>query len=198
MKELLVRSYKCPKCRAYIIHDNLYQCNFLRVLEEEVVHVEEEEVLEEEVVHVLEEEVVHVNDAVMDLINGSFDKDFVFKEIIKEIVKKHNHKLLIFSDYHGTFQVVHKFLQENRLAFEYLEGDLTKIEKTIDEYKFGNCNILLINSLAYGAGLNLEKTTDIILLHKSERKEQFIGRAQRIGRDCSLIVHELLYNDERI
>lgn len=43
------------------------------------------------------------------------------------------------------------------------------------------------------AGLNLENTTDIILLHHSARKEQFIGRAQRIGRTCTLKLCTIYY-----
>ena len=75
--------------------------------------------------------------------------------------------------------MIHKYLQDNNIYFEYLEGNEKKIEKVISGYKYGDCNILLINSLAYGAGLNLENTTDIILFHHSDRKEQFIGRAQK-------------------
>ena len=132
----------------------------------------------------------------LNLENGSFDKDFVFFEIIKCIVQKGPFKLLIFSDFSGTFNMINKYLQDNNFYFEYLEGSAKKIETVISDYKLGNCNILLINSLAYGAGLNLENTTDIILLHHSSRKEQFIGRAQRIGRTCTLNVHELLYSSE--
>jgi SNF2 family DNA or RNA helicase len=50
----------------------------------------------------------------------------------------------------------------------------------------------------YGCGLNIEKTTDIIMFHRfdNQAEQQLIGRAQRMGRTEPLKVHYLLYENE--
>ena len=50
----------------------------------------------------------------------------------------------------------------------------------------------------YGSGLNLENSTDLIIMHKMkpEYEEQVIGRAQRPGRKGVLNVWKILYENE--
>jgi len=57
----------------------------------------------------------------------------------------------------------------------------------------------MLNAQYNGSGLNLQETTDIILYHKFNKfsEEQIIGRANRMGRNDVLYVHQLLYNNER-
>lgn len=194
IKEMLLRSDKCPKCRTLIDQDNLF------IHEEALVNPEtnggEGNVCEV----VIDEEIGKGKEIVTDLSvfqNNQSDKDVVFFEIVKDVMKG-DPRLLIFSDYSGTFTMVRKFLQDQNIVFSELDGNQRKIEKVIENYRSGAIPVIIINSLAYGAGLNLPETTDIILMHKSPRKEQFIGRAQRVGRQGSLNVHELLYPDEVI
>ena len=49
-----------------------------------------------------------------------------------------------------------------------------------------------------GAGINLENTEHIIVLHKmnSELEKQILGRAQRLGRTSTLNVWKLEYLNE--
>jgi hypothetical protein len=56
----------------------------------------------------------------------------------------------------------------------------------------------MTNSSLYGCGMNLQNTSDIVLLHKTNvtMKEQVIGRAQRPGRTSQLKVWELLHGNE--
>lgn len=180
MKEMLLRSDRCPTCRSQIDQENVNVFDGEREPEEPV--IEEEEPPEELPLSAFE--------------NNDSDKDVVYKEIVKDVMTNARSRLLIFSDYHGTFNMVRKFLQEENFRFEELDGSIKRIEKVVNDYRLGIVKILVINSLAYGAGLNLENTTDIILMHNSARKEQFIGRAQRIGRKSALHVHELKYPDE--
>ena len=56
----------------------------------------------------------------------------------------------------------------------------------------------MLNSNFFGSGLNLEKTTDIIIYHKVDQnlKNQIVGRAQRLGRENSLKVWNLMHDNE--
>lgn len=109
-----------------------------------------------------------------------------------------NAKLLIFSSYENSFTNVLVVLQQLNMPYAYLKGNGSQIKSTIDQYKNGNLNVLLINSRNYGSGLNLENTSDIILFHKfdSEIEKQVIGRAHRYGRSHPLNVWYLLYENE--
>jgi hypothetical protein len=129
------------------------------------------------------------------------DKDIVICNLIDEITTNSravlgDYKLLIFSDFSGTFNLLYSFLSKRNQNYSEIEGSIESIQQTIDDYKSGKVKILLIDSLHYGAGLNLHETTDVILIHRSERRQQIIGRAQRIGRQIPLNVHELLYQNE--
>ena len=75
---------------------------------------------------------------------------------------------------------------------------MESLNKAISAYKEGDTTILLADSSMYGCGLNLENTTDIILIHKinPELEKQVIGRAQRPGRNGILRIHRLLHPNE--
>lgn len=104
-----------------------------------------------------------------------------------------NKKILIFSNYNETFTVIKKFLDEKKLSYLELRGTKEKRDNAIDSYKTGTVNILLLNTIHSGAGLNLQETSDIILYHRLHeyQKIQVIGRANRIGRKIQLNVHYL-------
>ena len=57
-----------------------------------------------------------------------------------------------------------------------------------------------MNAQYFGAGMNLQMATDIVIYHRftKEMEEQIIGRAHRMGRDISipLSVYYLLHNNE--
>lgn len=115
-------------------------------------------------------------------------------EIIMDIINDSiNKKILIFSNYNETFTIIKKFLDDKNLSYLELKGTKEKRDNTIDSYKSGNVNILLLNTIHSGAGLELQKTTDIILCHKLHeyQKIQVMGRANRIGRKIELNVHYL-------
>ena len=110
--------------------------------------------------------------------------------IIGDAVDK---KILIFSNYNESFSLIKKFLEEKKLVYLELRGTKERRDNTIDSYKTGSVNILLLNTIHSGAGLNLQETSDIILYHHIHeyQKIQVIGRANRIGRKIPLTVHYL-------
>ena len=120
------------------------------------------------------------------------------KKIIT-ILSKNNFKLIIFSDYRNIFSTIEKMLKTFNLKSSQLDGgSINSINQTTSDYKYGNLSILMVDSSLYGCGMNFENTTDIILLHKCNKAQQIIGRAQRPGRTCTLRVHNLLYPNETI
>jgi SNF2 family DNA or RNA helicase len=107
-------------------------------------------------------------------------------------------KLLLFSAYDNTFYNVVPILRNLQISFEYLKGNGNQINCCLERYKNGTTKVLLVNSRAFGSGLNLENTSDIIMFHKfdTEIEKQVIGRAHRLGRSEPLNVYYLLYENE--
>lgn len=107
-------------------------------------------------------------------------------------------RVLLFSSYDNTLYKIVDLLDEMKIGYSFLKGNQNVISKTINSFKSGETQILLVNPLYYGSGLNLEMTTDIIMFHKfdSEIENQVIGRAQRYGRKESLNIWYLLHENE--
>ena len=105
-------------------------------------------------------------------------------------------KLLIFSENDNSFISIEGILNNLNLRYAKLKGN--SINRAVHEYKEGDLQVLLVNSNAYGSGLNLENTTEIVLFHKfgNEAEAQVIGRAQRPGRTHPLKVLYLLNENE--
>ncbi len=56
----------------------------------------------------------------------------------------------------------------------------------------------MLNAQFFGAGMNLQMTTDLVIYHRfsNDMEEQIIGRAQRHGRKGALNVYYLLHDNE--
>lgn len=114
--------------------------------------------------------------------------------ILDIIENKPNGKFILFSNYDETFSFIRHALYDDGIHFTEISGTMESREKKIHEFKKGNINVLFINSIANGAGINLQEATDIILYHRmaDDVQAQIIGRAYRIGREEALHVHHLL------
>ena len=79
------------------------------------------------------------------------------------------------------------------ILFSEISGKKESRDKTIHEFKYGTLNVLFLNSLNTGDGINLQEASDIILYHSmsDDLQTQIIGRANRIGRKINLRVHHL-------
>ena len=120
-----------------------------------------------------------------------------FKYLINDIRSKNKEsKILIFSEYDKAFSNLFPVLKESNIQYGVLKGN--SLKSNLDLYKNKNMDVLLINSKAYGSGLNLENTTDIIIYHffNKEIEKQVIGRAQRPGRQIPLNVWYLFNKSE--
>lgn len=112
-----------------------------------------------------------------------------------------NCKIIFCSNYVRIFNDI--ILLFKKFGIEYIlldDGNIDSINKSVYQYTLGNINILLLNSNLFGCGLNLQCTTDILFLHKTEfsLEKQIIGRAQRPGRKNKLNVWYIMHENETI
>jgi SNF2 family DNA or RNA helicase len=130
---------------------------------------------------------------------GYKDKIDTLNDIIMEEKSKgersKNFRMLIFSDYVGSFVPIKQILERNGIAYGEMGGNLLDINEALEDFTTSVTPVLLVHS-QYGAGSNLEMASSIVLLHKTPRQEQLEGRAQRLGRDTQLTIHHLLYTTE--
>jgi SNF2 family DNA or RNA helicase len=119
-------------------------------------------------------------------------------QITSLIEKDPNSKILVFSEYDSSFTQIKDNLKSNKISYDIVHGSSAHITNLIRRMKDGEINVLLLNSRAFGAGLNLEMASDIILYHKMKPslQTQVIGRAHRFGRVGSLKIHHLLTEEE--
>ena len=119
--------------------------------------------------------------------------------IFSLISTEEKRKILIFTEYESTLnEKMANILTTAGLKYGKLKGTSDTIKKVIDSYRNGDINVLMINSVYFGSGTNLENTTDIIIIHKmnSDIEMQVIGRAQRFGRVGNLRIWKLYYQNE--
>jgi hypothetical protein len=132
--------------------------------------------------------------------NTIMNKETYLKNtIIDTITNSKESKWLIFNDNGNVLFKYEAFLKENNIKCLMLDGGNQKlIEKTLKDYKEGDVQVLLLNSMIEGAGMNLENTTHLLFMHKTEEKfiEQVMGRAQRYGRISPLNVIMLFNKHE--
>jgi hypothetical protein len=146
---------------------------------------------------VCEDKVKCITDTI-NSINYTNTKLSAIEEIFKGI-DKNKDKVLVFSDFTGSFKQVSSILDKYNLKYTELDGGNTKtIDKSIDMYKNKDTTVLMIDSSSQGCGMNLENTTHLIFLHKTGEilYNQIIGRAQRPGRTNQLCIITLLNNNE--
>lgn len=120
-------------------------------------------------------------------------------EFIDKMVADKTSKWLIFNDNGNVLVRYQELLMKNNIKAVMLDGGNHKlIEKTLKDYKEGDVQVLLLNSMIEGAGMNLENTTHLLFMHKTEEKfiEQVMGRAQRYGRTTPLNVIMLFNKHE--
>jgi SNF2 family DNA or RNA helicase len=119
-------------------------------------------------------------------------KKAAFKKIMEEnIISDGSSKWLIVNDDVSALFTYQNHLQAANVTCELLDGgNSDQVTKTIENYKSGKTQVLLLNSASEGCGLNLENTTHIVFTHatKSHLVEQIVGRAQRYGRESKLTI----------
>jgi hypothetical protein len=123
------------------------------------------------------------------------DKLDVLTDLIE---KKPDGSFMIFANYAETFSKIEKKLKDLNITYHILKGQSGTVAKYIDEFKDKKVRVLMLNAQYFGAGMNLQMTTDLVIYHRftKEMEEQIIGRAQRLGRTTPLNVYYLIHENE--
>jgi hypothetical protein len=127
--------------------------------------------------------------------NDMKDKLDVLVDLIK---MKPDGSFMVFANYIETFSKIEKQLAELNISYHILKGQAGTVAKYIDEFKEKKVQVLMLNAQYFGAGMNLQMTTDLVIYHRftKEMEEQIIGRAQRLGRTTALNVYYLIHDNE--
>jgi len=115
------------------------------------------------------------------------------ESVILKIIKGGG-KIIIFSDWYESFSTIYSLLLTHNIKYSELYGTSQTREKQLELFRNGNVNVIFVNSISDSCGINMQNATDIILYHQMSEsaRTQIIGRANRIGRDKPLTVHQLL------
>lgn len=108
-------------------------------------------------------------------------------------------RVILFSDFPAIYAEMADGLQRRGIRAKELDGgNIPAMDATLNQYKNGDVQVLMVNSSMYGCGMNLENTTDIVFLHAlpESRREQVVGRAQRYGRLGKLNVWDIYHQNE--
>ena len=107
-------------------------------------------------------------------------------------------KFLVFSNYDNSFLEVIEGCKSRNICSRELKGSKDSIASTLNQFKEGKVNCLLLNAMHIGAGLTITDATHVILLHavSNEIEKQIVGRAYRDGRTSELHFIKLLHPDE--
>ena len=112
--------------------------------------------------------------------------------IMEALDEKKNAKIIVFSEYEETYNVINTCLKTNNISFTNFNGTIGRKKNILKKYIDGLTPVIFFNTKNNCSGINLEMTTDIILYHTMDPnvKKQIIARADRIGRINNLNVHE--------
>ena len=119
--------------------------------------------------------------------------------LLNDIIKLCNGKTIIFSEYRGIDKHLNKLCFENNL--QYLElngGNILDIDNVMEQFKNDDINILFINDISFGVGLDIEYCKDLIMFSKCNDMitNQVVGRCLRPNRKNRLKIYQLEYKNE--
>lgn len=136
---------------------------------------------------------------ITDLFLQNCKEKYLEGEFIEQMEQDKQSKWLVFNDNGNVLVRYQELLGKRGVKTAMLDGGNQKlIEKTLLDYKEGAVQVLLLNSMIEGAGMNLENTTHLLFMHKTEEKfiNQVVGRAQRYGRTRPLNIVMLFNKNE--
>ena len=108
----------------------------------------------------------------------------IMLEMLIEVISE-DHRVLIFSQFTSLLALVKKELKIRKIDFCYLDGQTTKRQQTVNEFKKSSCPVFLMSLKAGGVGLNLVEADYVFLLDpwwNPAVEAQAIDRVHRIGQ----------------
>ena len=116
------------------------------------------------------------------------------------IPKPTKRKTIVFASQDETLDNVETKLSEYNIQWLRLAGTAHMMHESLEKFRTGDYDVMLIASNRVCAGMNIEFATNLVFYHKLMDKNieaQVVGRAQRIGRKCDLNVYYICYDNER-
>ena len=107
-------------------------------------------------------------------------------------------KFLVFSRYDNPFESIATACKTEGIHIREVKGNKDVINSILHKFDNGDIQVLFLNSMHSGSGLNIISATHIVLLHAmtSEEVKQIVGRAFRLGRKDDLHLIRLLHPTE--
>jgi hypothetical protein len=104
-------------------------------------------------------------------------------------------KVIICASQDETLSSIAAGIDDSCLEYRILRGSIYEFARELHDFAHGSVNILLLNIDKLWSGIDLQMAIDIMIVSAkwTQHLGQIIGRAQRIGRSCSLRVHILEY-----
>jgi superfamily II DNA/RNA helicase len=128
------------------------------------------------------------------IVKQTFNKQEMLINIIKN---KPDGKFLVFSRVDNGFASIIENLNKNNITYAELKGHTGHMMNVLDSFKSGKLKVILLNTFYAGSGIDINFATDVIIFHSMGiDKQQAVGRAQRVGRNETLTVHNLCYEHE--
>jgi len=120
--------------------------------------------------------------------------------LFKLITETKGGRFLIFNRYDNPFYEIEEQLLEKGVRVASVRGNKDHISSILKQFEKGEIQVLLMNSMQAGAGIDLKSATHIVLMHmmKKEEEKQIIGRAVRLGRTEPLNLVRLLHENESV
>jgi len=118
--------------------------------------------------------------------------------LLKLITENRTGKFLVFNRYDNPFLEIEGQLLERGIKVATVKGNKDHISSTLKQFEKGDIQVLLMNSMQAGVGMDLKSATHVVLMHlmKTEEERQIIGRAIRLGRNEQLNLVRLLHEGE--
>ncbi len=122
-----------------------------------------------------------------------------FAEIVDEL--RHNgHRCLVFSQFVGHLTLIRKYLDSNKISYQYLDGSTSvkKRKQAVDEFQAGAGELFLISLKAGGSGLNLTAADYVIHMDpwwNPAVEDQASDRAYRMGQKRPVTIYRMVVKD---
>jgi SNF2 family DNA or RNA helicase len=122
-----------------------------------------------------------------------------FSEILEEL-RESGHKALVFSQFVDHLSILRKYLDREKVPYQYLDGSTPSQERTrrVAAFQAGEGDCFLISLKAGGTGLNLTAADYVIHMDpwwNPALEEQASDRAHRIGQDRPVTVYRIVAKD---
>jgi superfamily II DNA or RNA helicase len=119
-------------------------------------------------------------------------------EQLREVLEE-GHKALVFSQFTSLLKILRERLDEQAIAYEYLDGATRDREACVSRFQNDSgCRLFLISLKAGGLGLNLTAAEYVFILDpwwNPAVEAQAVDRAHRIGQTRPVFAYRLITRD---